>query len=188
MQKRKKIKILCINFEKAGDLGKLFADVDKDKTTGLASIFKRGFNEFLRYHRAGQTTLEPIQRVMHISALKEENELTAHHTILASVGAISPFVGLFGTVWGIMHAFNALGQVRTTTIAMVAPGISEALVATALGLFAAIPAVIAYNRLQQKSQQMMFEHQLFQEELLLIFERQGLSNSREQVHETNQSV
>ncbi|WP_367605601.1 protein TolQ [Legionella sp. W05-934-2] len=175
-------------FETSTDLGRLYASVDKEDTSGLASIFKRGFKEFLRYHRAGKTTLEPIERVMQISALKEENELTAHHTILASVGAIAPFVGLFGTVWGIMNAFHALGQVRQATIAMVAPGLSEALFATALGLFAAIPAVIAYNRLQQKSQQIVFEHQLFQEELLLIFERQTLADSRDDVNETNKAI
>jgi len=172
-------------FEQAQDLGRLYAKVDREKTSGLANIFKGGFKEFLRYHRAGQLTLEPAQRVMQISALKEENDLTMHHTILASIGAIAPFVGLFGTVWGIMNALQSLGQVQQATIAMVAPGISEALVATALGLFAAIPAFIAYNRLQQKSQQIMFDHQLFQEELLLIFERQGLSDNRGADNEAN---
>jgi len=185
--KKQQDKKFLKRFESAQDLGRLYADVDQEHASGLANIFKRGFKEFLRYHRAGKHTLDPVQRVMQVSALKEENELTAHHTILASVGAIAPFVGLFGTVWGIMNALHALGQVRQATIAMVAPGISEALVATALGLFAAIPAFIAYNRLQLKSQQLMFDHQLFQEELLLIFERQTLSENRDTANETKQT-
>lgn len=186
--KKQQDKHFMQEFEKAHDLGRLYTDINTGQTSGLANIFKRGFKEFLRYHQAGKSTLEPVQRIMQVSALKEENQLMAHHTLLASVGAIAPFVGLFGTVWGIMNAFNALGKVQQATIAMVAPGISEALVATALGLFAAIPAVIAYNRLQQKSQQIMFEHQLFQEELLLIFERQNLSDNRDKENETNKTL
>lgn len=179
LAKNKEDKQFLKQFHNAQDLGKLYADIDKQQASGSANIFKRGFKEFLRFHRAGKTNLEPVQRVMQLCALKEETALTAQHPVLASIGAISPFIGLFGTVWGIMNAFHALGQVKQATIAMVAPGISEALIATALGLFAAIPAVIAYNRLQNKSQQILFDQQMFQEELLLIFERQTITDRQD---------
>ena len=135
-------------FWDSGDLSKLYADVDSnnEEKQGMAAIFHAGFKEFVRARKQGNVSIEPIQRVMQISHAKEAEQLEQHLPFFASVGSISPYVGLFGTVWGIMTSFQALGHAQQATIAMVAPGISEALVATALGLFTAIPAVIAYNR------------------------------------------
>ncbi len=112
--------------------------------------------------------LEPIQRMMQISKAKEEEALEEHLPLFASVGSIAPYVGLFGTVWGIMTSFQALGNATQATIAMVAPGISEALVATALGLFTAIPAVIAFNRYGTRASRLLDRYDVFQEELLAL--------------------
>src|SRR5690606_13455934 len=105
-----------------------------------------GFKEFVRSRRQGSSAIEPIQRVMMISHSKESEELEQYLPFLASVGSIAPYIGLFGTVWGIMSSIQTLGHVQQASFAMVAPDIAEALVATAMGLFTAIPAYIAYNR------------------------------------------
>ncbi|MBI2792603.1 MAG: protein TolQ [Gammaproteobacteria bacterium] len=116
---------------------------------GIEQVFRQGFREFVRLYKqdvAPQVVMEGTERAMRVALANEESELEQHLPFLATVGSISVYIGLFGTVWGIMTAFRALGSVQQATLAMVAPGISEALVATALGLFAAIPAVFAYNR------------------------------------------
>ena len=156
------------------DLSKLYADIDSsvEERRGLAAIFHAGFKEFLRVRQQDRFELEPIQRVMQISHAKEAEELENHLPVFASVGSISPFIGLFGTVWGIMTSFQALGQAQQATIAMVAPGISEALVATALGLFTAIPAVIAYNRYTTSANKLLNRYDLFQEELVALISQQ----------------
>jgi biopolymer transport protein TolQ len=161
-------------FWESSDLSKLYADLDShvDGREGLASIFYSGFKEYLRSRKQGTVALEPIQRVMQISHTKEAMELERHLPFLASVGSIAVYIGLFGTVWGIMTSFQALGQATQATISMVAPGISEALVATALGLFTAIPAVIAYNRYSTRANSLLEEYDLFQEELVALIEQQ----------------
>lgn len=162
------------------DLTKLYADIDSNgaEKEGLASIFHAGFKEFMRIRQLGTVELEPIQRVMQISYAKEAESLEHHLPLFASVGSIAPYVGLFGTVWGIMTSFQALGQAQQATIAMVAPGISEALVATALGLFTAIPAVIAYNRYTTRANTLLNRYDLFQEELVALITQQSTVPAR----------
>lgn len=173
-QKKQSTDAFNRRFWDSGDLSKLYADVDSnsDERHGMAAIFHAGFKEFVRARKQGQVSLEPIQRVMQISHAKEAEQLEQHLPFFASVGSIAPYVGLFGTVWGIMTSFQALGHAQQATIAMVAPGISEALVATALGLFTAIPAVIAYNRYTTRANGLLNRFDLFQEELISLIEQQ----------------
>ncbi|CAM2902685.1 protein TolQ [Legionella worsleiensis] len=167
-------------FWDSSDLSKLYADVDSraEENQGMAAIFHAGFKEFVRARKQGTVCIEPIQRVMQISHAKEAAKLEQHLPFFASVGSISPYIGLFGTVWGIMTSFQALGHAQQATIAMVAPGISEALVATALGLFTAIPAVIAYNRYTTHANTLLNRFDLFQEELISLIEQQTSGTSR----------
>ena len=139
-------------FWSGGDLSALYKDLSADDkgNHGLAAIFRAGFKEYVRMRKVeGNDTMAVLQgaeRSMRVALSREMDRLEANLAFLATVGSTSPYVGLFGTVWGIMHAFHALGNVDQATLALVAPGISEALVATAIGLLAAIPAVIAYTR------------------------------------------
>ena len=167
-------------FWDSGDLSKLYADVDSnnEEKQGMAAIFHAGFKEFVRARKQGNVSIEPIQRVMQISHAKEAEQLEQHLPFFASVGSISPYVGLFGTVWGIMTSFQALGHAQQATIAMVAPGISEALVATALGLFTAIPAVIAYNRYSTRANVLLNRYDVFQDELISLIEQQTSSTAK----------
>lgn len=167
-------------FWDSGDLSRLYADIDSNSAErqGMAAIFHAGFKEFVRIRKQGNITIEPIQRVMQITHAKEAEKLEKHLPFFASVGSIAPYVGLFGTVWGIMTSFQALGHAQQATIAMVAPGISEALVATALGLFTAIPAVIAYNRYTTRSNTLLNQFDLFQEELISLIEQQNSDTVR----------
>jgi len=142
--------------------------VAKNHCSGLESIFCAGFKEFSRLKSRSFITNESIvkgvQRAMRVAHVHEADKLEIHLPFLATVGSISPYVGLFGTVWGIMMAFQALGHVQQATISMVAPGISEALIATAMGLFAAIPAVVAYNRYAHTVDQILNRYAAFEEE------------------------
>lgn len=167
-------------FWSSSDLSKLYDDLDSNGQLkqGIAAIFYAGFKEFMRVRRQGLMELEPIQRVMQICHAKEAEQLEHHLPLFASVGSIAPYVGLFGTVWGIMSSFQALGQAQQATIAMVAPGISEALVATALGLFTAIPAVIAYNRYTTSANTLLNRYDLFQEELVALISAQAEASVR----------
>ncbi|MCA0403163.1 MAG: protein TolQ [Proteobacteria bacterium] len=175
--KRKKAECEAFNrrFWNSSDLSKLYADVDSniDDKEGLAAIFHAGFKEYIRSRKQGNILIEPIQRVMQIGHMKEAMDLEKHLPFFASVGSIAPYVGLFGTVWGIMTSFQALGQASQATIAMVAPGISEALVATALGLFTAIPAVIAFNRYSTRASNLLERYEVFQDELVSLIEQQS---------------
>lgn len=135
--------------------------------TGINSIFLSGFSEYKRLlscQANNESMLEAMQRAMRAAQNRESERLEMHLPFLATVGSTSPYIGLFGTVWGIMTAFSALNTVQQATIQMVAPGISEALVATAIGLFAAIPAVIAYNRFSHQVEQFSMRYESFQEE------------------------
>ena len=149
------------------ELGKQ-AELDANDSTGLQSIFQAGFRAL---SRSSQTTgtnkkqlLEDVYRAMRIACSRETEKLSQHLSFLATVGSTTPYIGLFGTVWGIMSSFQALGSARQVTIAMVAPGISEALIATAMGLFAAIPAVIAYNRYNNSVETLIGQMETFQDE------------------------
>ena len=152
------------------DLHQLYHEASKRKEnlTGHEQIFYAGFKEYLRLKQKPgllqDVIIERVERAMRIACNKEQYKLEHHLSFLATVGSTSPYVGLFGTVWGIMTAFHALGNVTQATIAMVAPGISEALIATAMGLFAAIPAVIAYNRFADQADRISNSYTMFQEE------------------------
>jgi len=148
----------------------------RDVLSGAESIFKAGFREFMRLAKNEQLTpalvYESAQRAMRVALAKEEQKLEIHLPFLATVGSISVYIGLFGTVWGIMTAFRALGSMQQATLAMVAPGISEALIATALGLFAAIPALCAYNRFAQHIEDLIRNYDNLSEEFLGLLHRQ----------------
>lgn len=169
-------------FEKAfwsgKDLNELYEGIDKisnDELVGSLRVFKHGFGEFLRLSEGQQITiedLESVNRAIRVSLAREEESLMHHLPFLANVGSVSPYVGLFGTVWGIINSFQGLSDATQATINAVAPGISEALVATALGLFAAIPAVVAYNRFASDSDTQLQQSSVFGEELASILYRQ----------------
>ncbi|MEZ8027908.1 protein TolQ [Enterovibrio norvegicus] len=167
------------------DLSQLFQEVQarKDQLTGSEQIFYSGFKEFARLHRSNgkvpEAVMEGTGRAMRVSLSKEVESLETNLPFLATVGSISPYIGLFGTVWGIMHAFIALGAVKQATLAMVAPGIAEALVATAMGLFAAIPAVMAYNKLTSKVGKLENNYVNFMEEFSSILHRQAFAAPKE---------
>lgn len=173
-QKQQDYQNFVKRFWGSSDLSRLFNDIDNNVDTklGVAAIFHSGFKELLRMSQSGARGFEAIQRAMQISFAKEAEALEEHLGLFASIGSLAPYIGLFGTVWGIMTSFQALGQASQATIAMVAPGIAEALVATAMGLFTAIPAVIAYNRFSQKCQLLLNRYGLFQEELLALITQQ----------------
>jgi len=156
---------------------------DEDRR-GMARIFESGFAEYARLHKrttgSGEMLIAGVQRSMKVSLAREEDRLEANLSLLATIGSISPYVGLFGTVWGIMRSFTALGSVQHATLAMVAPGIAEALIATAMGLFAAIPAVIAYNRYSDQVDRLIGSYENFAEEFSTILQRQSVTELDEQ--------
>jgi biopolymer transport protein TolQ len=145
--------------------------------SGMERIFEAGFKEFLKLKgRPGadmSALLDGTRRAMKATYQREMDALEAHLSFLATVGSVSPYIGLFGTVWGIMNAFRGLSNVAQATLAQVAPGIAEALVATAMGLFAAIPAVIAYNRFSHDIDRLASRYESFMEELQNILQRQA---------------
>ncbi|KGM56604.1 colicin transporter [Lysobacter arseniciresistens ZS79] len=159
------------------DLTKLYAGASQRNRDvgGMESIFEAGFREFSRQRRVADSRmqLEGAQRGMRVATARELDGLEHNLEFLANVGSISPYVGLFGTVWGIMISFQGLANVQEATIATVAPGISEALIATAMGLFAAIPAVWAYNRYATKVERIAVRYDAFSEEFSSILERQA---------------
>jgi biopolymer transport protein TolQ len=164
------------SFWSGGDLSSLYRTVEsRGKSSGMESIFEFGFREFARLRAQGGVAadmlLEGSRRAMRVAQLKEIERLEQSLATLATVGSTSPYVGLFGTVWGIMSAFSSLGNVQQATLAMVAPGIAEALIATAMGLFAAIPAVIAYNRYADQVSRLELRYDGFMEELSTILQR-----------------
>lgn len=174
-------------FWSGGDLSELYANSMKTKSTsqGLDAIFHAGFKEFLRLHKqigmSADAIMESAKRAMRVAQMREQDKLELHLPMLATVGSTSPYVGLFGTVWGIMLSFRALANVQQATISMVAPGIAEALIATAMGLFAAIPAVIAYNRYATEIGRLLNRFDSFQDEfsnILLRQAQQGLTQAQ----------
>ncbi len=164
------------NFWSGGDLSQLYRGIEaRGGATGMSSIFEFGFREFARLRAQGgipsDQLLEGARRAMRVAQLKEIDRLEHSLATLATVGSTSPYVGLFGTVWGIMNAFTGLGNVQQATLAMVAPGIAEALVATAVGLFAAIPAVVAFNRYADQVGRLEVRFAAFMEEFSTILQR-----------------
>ncbi len=161
------------------DLTQLYEAIGRNATeySGMERVFEAGFREFSRMREQGRMTpgvlVEAAQRAMRITLARETDWLEHHLSYLATVGSTSPYIGLFGTVWGIMTSFHQLANVNQATIAMVAPGISEALIATAMGLFAAIPAVIAYNRYSNQVERLEMRYDNFKEELSSILQRQA---------------
>ena len=159
------------------DLTTLYKEIAKnDKAPlGMAGIFEAGYREFGRLKQesslAASDLIDGALRAMKVSQTREVDGLEHNLAFLATVGSTSPYVGLFGTVWGIMESFMSLGGVQSATIAMVAPGISEALIATAMGLFAAIPAVIFYNRFADRVDRLEVRYETFREELAAILQR-----------------
>ena len=161
------------------DLSELYKKIagKKNKVAGLEAIFESGFREFAHLRKSPgvepMTTVDGAHRAMRVALNREVDELEQHLSFLATVGSTSPYVGLFGTVWGIMNAFLALGAVKHASIASVAPGIAEALIATAMGLFAAIPAVIAYNRYSNDIERLINRYDIFVEEFSTLLQRQA---------------
>jgi biopolymer transport protein TolQ len=164
-------------FWAGGNLADLYESVHKTHDTeGLANIFTSAYEEFRRQQTQGgrldpDDALAAIQRQIRVAQVREVERLEGGLSMLATVGSTSPYVGLFGTVWGIMNAFISIGNVKQASLAMVAPGISEALIATAMGLVAAIPAVIAYNYFTQKVDRMESRYMTFSEEMIGIIDR-----------------
>jgi len=164
-------------FWSGNELNRLYEDISSRPhiSRGMEGIFEVGFKEFVRLKKsdpASTAVLDGAQRVMRISLAREIDRLEETLPFLATAGSTSPYIGLFGTVWGIMNSFRALGEVQQATLAMVAPGISEALIATAMGLFAAIPAVVAYNRYSHKAERLINRYDNFLEEFSSILHRQ----------------
>lgn len=159
------------------DLNRLYQELSaRQSLQGMASLFCAGFKEFARLRKSGSTGPDAIMdgtyRAMRVSLSREVDSLENHLPFLATAGSISPYIGLFGTVWGIMNSFIALGDAQQATLQMVAPGIAEALIATAMGLFAAIPAVIAYNRFSNQVEKLENSYGNFMEEFSSILHRQ----------------
>lgn len=163
------------------DLSQLFrqgnSKVDGNNIVGIEGIFRAGFKEFSRLRQQvsddADAVMEGSQRAMRVAMSREQEQMAAHLPFLATVGSTSPYVGLFGTVWGIMSSFQGLATVQQATLQTVAPGISEALIATAMGLFAAIPAVIAYNRFAAWVEYFDNKYDTFAEEFSSILHRQA---------------
>ena len=159
------------------DLNKLYKEIPDNNAIhyGSLNVFKSAFGEFTSLKTSNEITeldLEGINRSMRVAIASDEEQMNQNLSFLANVGSVSPYIGLFGTVWGIMTAFQGLSDATQATINAVAPGISEALVATALGLFAAIPAVVAYNRFASDSDTQLQQSSVFGEELASILYRQ----------------
>lgn len=150
---------------------------DTEQLSGMEQVFERGFAEYARLVKQtddSDTVVDGSYRAMKIALSRETDSVEQHLPFLATVGSTAPYVGLFGTVWGIMNSFTALANVEQATLALVAPGIAEALIATAIGLFAAIPAVVAYNRLSNKSERLLNRYDNFMDEFTSVLQRQVL--------------
>lgn len=181
----KRAKANADEFEKkfwgTNDLSALYAQLSKNENkpgeAGMENVFVAGFRDYVRLRKDSEISpsivMEGTQRSMRVALNREVDALETNLPFLATVGSSSPYIGLFGTVWGIMNSFRALGNAKQATLAMVAPGIAEALIATAFGLFAAIPAVIAYNRYVSDVDRLTSHYDAFQEEFSNILQRQA---------------
>ena len=175
------VKRLATNFENefwsGQDLRAIFLEIENSETEiiGIEHLFQAGFKEFTRskqqYGNQAELIMQNVQRAMRVALAREEERLEGALAFLATVGSTSPYIGLFGTVWGIMNSFRGLAMSNQASLSVVAPGISEALIATAIGLFAAIPAVIAYNRYSAQVEVMMNRFETFSDEFSAILNR-----------------
>lgn len=164
-------------FWSGNELSRLYENISlrSYSSSGITGIFEVGFREFIRLQKTSSDSsfvLEGAQRVMRISLAREVDQLEMSLPFLATAGSTSPFIGLFGTVWGIMNSFSSLKNVQHVTLSMVAPGIAEALIATAMGLFVAIPAVVSYNRYLYEIERLINRYDVFLEEFSSILQRQ----------------
>jgi biopolymer transport protein TolQ len=173
-------------FWSGGDLTAIYREITGrgEAPADMAGIFEAGFRSFRRLSEqpglgSGQV-VEGALRAMRVAHMREMDRLESSLATLATIGSTSPYVGLFGTVWGIMNSFSALGNVQSATLAMVAPGIAEALIATAMGLFAAIPAVIAYNRYADQVGRLEVRYESFAQEFSTILERYAHGEANEE--------
>ena len=178
---KKQAKLFENKFWSGIDLSQYYNELSSRKQhSGMESLFISGFKEYSRLSnlnaRAPEAVLEGCYRAMRVTLNRELETLDDKLPILATIGSTSPYIGLFGTVWGIMNSFIALGAVENATLAMVAPGIAEALIATAMGLFAAIPAVIAYNRFSTHVEKIELSYVNFIEEFSSILHRQAYND------------
>ncbi len=169
-------------FWSGGDMGEIYQQWNKAHSRfGIANIFLAGYDEFFRLMQKDNVDrnqlMDGVQRSMRVGLSREEASIDLHLPFLATVGSTSPYIGLFGTVWGIMNSFQSLSGMQQVTIATVAPGIAEALIATAMGLFAAIPAVIAYNNFANTAERLHGRYEIFMEEFLSILSRQDISRN-----------
>ena len=180
---RKSLRKFEDRFWSGVDLGQLFREINQtpNDDCGAENIFRAGIKEYSRLTQQPgydpDAVMDGIQRSMRVALAREEDKLETHLPFLATVGSTSPYIGLFGTVWGIMNSFRGLANVHQATLASVAPGISEALIATAIGLFAAIPAVIAYNRYSAKVEYLLGNYETFADEFSSILHRRMHSAS-----------
>ena len=164
------------------DLSRLFVQVNKQPSidSGAENIFTAGFKEFARLRKNASSDPDAVmqgsERAMRVALLREQEKLDEHLSFLATVGSTSPYIGLFGTVWGIMNSFISLANEQQATLAVVAPGIAEALIATAIGLFAAIPAAIFYNRFSSSVDQVLHKYETFSDEFSGILHRKAHAN------------
>ena len=170
-------------FWSGADLSKLYSEVSaQNNVSGIESLFIAGFKEFAKLRKSNMNTPQAVvdgtHRAMRVSLSREVDELEIHLTFMATVGSISPYIGLFGTVWGIMNSFIGLGAVQQATLASVAPGIAEALIATAMGLFAAIPAVMAFNRFSHHVEKLENSYINFIDEFSSILQRQSAAEQK----------
>ena len=152
------------------------------KREGLEDIFYHGFGEFLKLKKSKAETTHTIdgtERILRVGLSRDQSRMEQGLGALASIGSVAPYIGLFGTVWGIMNAFIGLAQVEQVTLATVAPGIAEALIATAIGLFAAIPAVLAFNHYTSKGEEVYSDRALFAEEMVALLQRQSVGTAQE---------
>lgn len=192
-QARSEMKKFEDKFWSGVDLNRFYQELAaRQSVQGMASMFCAGFKEFVRLRKSPSTPAEAIldgtSRAMRVSLSREVDSLESRLPFLATTGSISPYIGLFGTVWGIMNSFIALGGQQQATLAMVAPGIAEALIATAMGLFAAIPAVIAYNRFSHQVEKLENSYGNFMEEFSSILHRQALSSNAEPAQSPKSTV
>lgn len=171
-------------FWSGADLATLYEKVSaKRSLNGMEHIFVAGFKEYIRLHKNRKVSPLSISdtalRLMKVALSREIDFLENNLSFLATVGSTSPYIGLFGTVWGIMNSFRALSGVQQATLAAVAPGIAEALIATAMGLLAAIPAVIAYNRYSNSVERLITRYDNFVEEFTGLLQRQAITRETE---------
>lgn len=180
---RSKAKRFEKQFWSGVSLQRLFDDMKNRRPhTGLELVFYDGYQEFQRLNHKELAVKEPVidaaHRAMRIAETRELDKLEHNLSFLATVGSVSPYIGLFGTVWGIMNSFLAIGQMKQATLAVVAPGIAEALIATSIGLFAAIPAVIFYNKFIDNTDRLIVIHETFREEFVALLDRHMQSQIR----------